>query len=301
MRFNTSTRFLATTLGVMCLAAPAQADWRAEAQAAVDDGRYLEALHYISLAKANTPRDSALTAEKENIQAKLNDERNRLVKQAKSANAKGRRKQAGSIYRAVLAVDPNNKVARAALRKMERASTLTLIQKTNTQVQAAARQNERAKKTSAQEAAPKADPSLLQDAEAALARGDAAHAIAALEKHLQIEPKDSHVVSVLDAAYKRQADADLKDGEDKRALAYLEKRFALSKTKAAEADLNALRFQIADELYAEGLKLYDNDLERAIAIWRKAVETDPGHLEARRQLDEAIAVRSTLQSINEGM
>jgi tetratricopeptide (TPR) repeat protein len=131
----------------------------------------------------------------------------------------------------------------------------------------------------------------------ALERGDWAVALADTERLLAGSAQQPEGVELKKAALYGLGKSQL--GERRTAEAY-QTLSQLARLAPGYRDGGALLIQARDRLvqqhYSEGLRLYREErLEEAIAEWRAALELDPEHANARRNLEQAQRVLQGLQ------
>jgi tetratricopeptide (TPR) repeat protein len=143
---------------------------------------------------------------------------------------------------------------------------------------------------------PEVSPLVFEIREA-LDRGEWAQALADTEKLLAGSPQQLEGVELKKAALYGLGKSQL--GERRTAEAY-QTLTQLARLSPGYRDSAALLAQARDRLvqqhYSEGLRLYREErLEEAIAEWRAALELDPDHANARRNLEQAQRVLQGLQ------
>jgi tetratricopeptide (TPR) repeat protein len=131
----------------------------------------------------------------------------------------------------------------------------------------------------------------------ALDRGEWTQALADTERLLAGSPQQLEGVELKKAALYGLGKSQL--GERRTAEAY-QTLTQLARLSPGYRDGAALLAQARDRLvqqhYSEGLRLYREErLEEAIAEWRAALELDPEHANARRNLEQAQRVLQGLQ------
>jgi tetratricopeptide (TPR) repeat protein len=143
---------------------------------------------------------------------------------------------------------------------------------------------------------PEVNPLVFEIREA-LDRSDWAHALADAERLLATSPQQPEGVELKKAALYGLGKSQL--GERRTVEAY-QTLTQLARLAPGYRDGAALLGQARDRLvqqhYSEGLRLYrDERLEEAIAEWRAALELDPEHANARRNLEQAQRILQGLQ------
>jgi tetratricopeptide (TPR) repeat protein len=143
---------------------------------------------------------------------------------------------------------------------------------------------------------PEVNPLVFEIREA-LDRGEWVQALADTERLLAGSPQQLEGVELKKAALYGLGKSQL--GERRTAEAY-QTLTQLARLSPGYRDSAALLTQARDRLvqqhYSEGLRLYrDERLAEAIAEWRAALELDPDHANARRNLEQAQRVLQGLQ------
>jgi len=130
---------------------------------------------------------------------------------------------------------------------------------------------------------------LLAEAREALDRNDYGDAIGTIDKFLVGKPGDREGLTVKKQALYGQAKSQL-DG--KQYAESIQSLTLLTKLQPEYEDSSALlkqaRARMIEQHYTQGVRFYrEEKLKEAIAEWRLVLEMDPGHANARRNIDQA--------------
>jgi tetratricopeptide (TPR) repeat protein len=276
------------------------ASHRRKAEALERSGDLRRALDEWKIALTLQPTDSAARAGTARVTGLIEQAAADRVRQGREALVRGDHDAARRHYLATLALDPANRTAFEALRALVAETRLAALR---TQPALAARAPlpsrpgapARATEPPAEDAE-EVNP-LLLEAREALERGQYGVVLADLDKLLGLDPKNVEAIELQKAALYREGRAQIdrkNDVESVRALA------ALARIDPAYEDsavlLSQARGRLAQKYYAEGLRQFrEEKLEAAIASWRTALDHDPGHASARKNIEQAERMLRALQ------
>jgi tetratricopeptide (TPR) repeat protein len=130
---------------------------------------------------------------------------------------------------------------------------------------------------------------LLAEAREALERSEYADAIGSVDKYLAGKPGDREGLTVKKQALYGQARNQM---EARRYGESIQSLTLLARLQPDYQDVPALlkqaRARLIEQHYTQGVRFYrEEKLKEAIAEWRVVLEMDPGHGNARRNIDQA--------------
>lgn len=130
---------------------------------------------------------------------------------------------------------------------------------------------------------------LLAEAREALERSDYPDALGSVDKYLAGKPGDREGLTVKKQALYGQAKSQMEAqryGESIQSLTMLTK--LQPDYEDATALLKQARVRRVEQHYTQGVRFYrEEKLKEAIAEWRVVLEMEPGHANARRNIDQA--------------
>jgi len=207
--------------------------------------------------------------------------------------------QATVAYLRVLSVDPMNDAAARALRELDaervRRAYLSRPPRVNlAALRSAAGQNAGR--------APTTDVGDLELGVMLFKQGDHAGSAQSLERHLQKYPKDEDARVYLADAYQQLGAASLRSGRKESALGYLERAQRLGYADSGElaSTIRSVRRALGDEYYRLGVHAFPSSVDKAIALWERSVQFDPGQTQAQIRLQQARRAQETMRSIDRG-
>lgn len=201
----------------------------------------------------------------------------------------------------VLAVDPENVQASRALRDMER-QKLASIQ---AQRAARARQEDAMGASGASRAAPRqraSDGSETYDLEQGLEMfkgGDVSGGLRELRRFVDANPNDRVARERIGAAVYERGQVLENEGAREQALSLYEQARQLRGDAGPgwEAHVQALRAELGDDYYAQGMRSYRTDVPLAIKQWETSLRYDPKNLKSASRLQEARKVQDKLKRL----
>lgn len=217
-------------------------------------------------ARRLSPRDRDIANELTAVTIRIDLEVTSLANKAIRAQNNGRLTEAHRAYERILELKPSHPQALAALRAKHRADALKRIARTNSQVMAAT-----------------APPPPLPVEQPAPDKQPVT-----IEIHLTtVEAISAVKANVIKAV----ANEDFDD-----ARAELLRWEALNLSEKQGKALLRERFRLADKLFAQGLDIYETDIDAAIGKWEAALKIDPTYSRARQYLEEATVLKAALAS-----
>jgi tetratricopeptide (TPR) repeat protein len=130
---------------------------------------------------------------------------------------------------------------------------------------------------------------LLAEAREALERSDYTDALGTVDKFLTSKPGDREGLTLKKQALYGQAKSQI---EARRYPESIQSLTLLTRLQPDYEDASALlkqaRTRLIEQHYTQGVRFYrEEKLKEAIAEWRVVLEMDPGHANARRNIDQA--------------
>lgn len=139
-----------------------------------------------------------------------------------------------------------------------------------------------------EEYTPEVNP-LLAEAREALERSDYADALGTVDKYLTSKPGDREGLTVKKQALYGQAKSQMEARQYPESIQSLTLLTRLQPDyEDASALLKQARTRLVEQHYTQGVRFYrEEKLKEAISEWRVVLEMDPGHANARRNIDQA--------------
>ncbi len=139
-----------------------------------------------------------------------------------------------------------------------------------------------------EEYTPEVNP-LLAEAREALERSDYTDALGTVDKYLTSKPGDREGLTLKKQALYGQAKSQM---EAKQYPESIQSLTLLTRLQPNYEDASALlkqaRTRLVEQHYTQGVRFYrEEKLKEAISEWRVVLEMDPGHANARRNIDQA--------------
>ena len=139
-----------------------------------------------------------------------------------------------------------------------------------------------------EEYTPEVNP-LLAEAREALERSDYADALGTVDKYLTSKPGDREGLTLKKQALYGQAKSQMEARQYPDSIQSLTLLTRLQPDyEDASALLKQARTRLVEQHYTQGVRFYrEEKLKEAISEWRVVLEMDPGHANARRNIDQA--------------
>ena len=139
-----------------------------------------------------------------------------------------------------------------------------------------------------EEYTPEVNP-LLAEAREALERSDYGDALGTVDKYLTSKPGDREGLTLKKQALYGQAKSQM---EARQYPASIQSLTLLTRLQPDYEDASALlkqaRTRLVEQHYTQGVRFYrEEKLKEAISEWRLVLEMEPGHANARRNIDQA--------------
>lgn len=139
-----------------------------------------------------------------------------------------------------------------------------------------------------EEYTPEVNP-LLAEAREALERSDYTDALGTVDKYLTSKPGDREGLTLKKQALYGQAKSQMEARQYPESIQSLTLLTRLQPDyEDASALLKQARTRLVEQHYTQGVRFYrEEKLKEAISEWRVVLEMDPGHANARRNIDQA--------------
>ncbi len=139
-----------------------------------------------------------------------------------------------------------------------------------------------------EEYTPEVNP-LLAEAREALERNDYADALGTVDKYLTSKPGDREGLTLKKQALYGQAKSQMEARQYPESIQSLTLLTRLQPDyEDASTLLKQARTRLVEQHYTQGVRFYrEEKLKEAISEWRVVLEMDPGHANARRNIDQA--------------
>lgn len=139
-----------------------------------------------------------------------------------------------------------------------------------------------------EEYTPEVNP-LLAEAREALERSDYGDALGTVDKYLTSKPGDREGLTLKKQALYGQAKSQMEARQYPESIQSLTLLTRLQPDyEDASALLKQARTRLVEQHYTQGVRFYrEEKLKEAISEWRLVLEMDPGHANARRNIDQA--------------
>lgn len=130
--------------------------------------------------------------------------------------------------------------------------------------------------------------------------GELRQSIFEITKFLNSYPDDPLAKQYISDAYMGMAMKLLSSNNHLEALAHFEKaqEFATDDDKKPKDFISKTRKLIADDFYEKGQRIFNKDADKAIEYWKRSIEYDPQHTNAKLRLRMALKIKEKLKSIN---
>ena len=285
---------------------------KAKAEKLTRDGRLPEALVQWRLLETLDSGNSELTRKRRVLEARMRKKADAYFQKGKELKRRGRTKEARRELLAALSFDPSHEGAIEALRAIEvvqvrRARPKMADPKPRVTAVAKATPEPGAKKA-APATAPKAakkqsepaNPS-LERAMALAKQGKHAASLPHFERHLALHPTDKKAIVLLARSQREVGFALYKAGKLEDSLPHLEAfgRYNNGSDQAAAQALKDTKWRLAQSAYEKGVRIFQNDVDKAIGFWEQALNYDPSHLKARSYLVRGRKIQETLKSLSQ--
>jgi tetratricopeptide (TPR) repeat protein len=280
-----------------------EAGYRQRATALAHAGRWAEARPLWEVLVLLDPASAEYRAQLDLAQTRMTELAAERLKAADKARQGGDLDQATLAYLRVLSADPANDAAARALRELEaervKRAFLSRPPRVNLAAMRAAAGQNAARGRAAATTEVGGD---LELGVMLFKQGDHAGSVQSLERHLQKHPKDEEARVYLADAYQQLGAASLKSGRKESALGYLEKAQRLGAPDPGELNdtIRSLRRALGDEYYRLGVQTFPSSIDKAIALWERSLQFDPGQTQAQIRLQQARRAQETLRSIDRG-
>ncbi|PUB80106.1 MAG: hypothetical protein DBO99_01715 [gamma proteobacterium symbiont of Ctena orbiculata] len=261
------------------------ATWLRSAEARERKGDLQGALYNLKVARTVSRQDSKINAAIKRVEAKINGQSDKMMKQGKQAVRQGQFTKARRYYLKILSLDPKHKSALEAMRELdERASKASMkkkVARSNSNYNNRTRKKKLAKGFH-EEAYSYSRQEILQTEGRHANLGEY---VKEIEIHLRKFPKDSEVRDLLSKILLDQAGVAFDAENYQDALGFLQRA-----ERAFNSDADRLgkiqkqRKAYGKALYLKGVRSSRAEPEHAIKYWEYALKFDPDDKKSRLRL-----------------
>lgn len=218
-----------------------------------------------------------------------------------------------------LALDPNNYFALKMMRQIEAkrvqrvqmAKTKRLLRKQKAKFAAEQKRREKLEQNkrvteeseiTAKAAVNSQEAVYLDMGKVLFKQGDWSGAIREINKFLSSNESTQEIRSILKQSHINMSQLFETRGHWDPAIQHLNDAIDNTETPQELADLKrkrtTLKTKAAEDYYIEGVKIYRDNVDRAILFWQQALNHDPSHLKAKNRLRKAEKIQQNLKLIN---
>jgi hypothetical protein len=259
--------------------------WLRAAEGHEAQGDLQRALFEYRLAKTVSRRDAPIVQAIERVQKQIEARTGKLSREAKNAVVQDKRSTARRIYLEILSLQPDNRAALAALRKLEEGDSLRALEKKvalSKHSKTDGRSPVRGTVDYAEEGYAYSRQALLEEAERP---SDARQLLQELEKHVERYPQDRELRRLLVETSLGLTEQTYQAEQLDKALSYINKAEQVSQADAKLRQIVAdARKRYGRELYNKGVISYRNEPQKALKAWRYALEFDPQDEKSRLRI-----------------
>lgn len=276
------------------------------ARAAFMDGDLALALNEWEVARTLDPKNRALSAKVTETRKLIASRTDALYAQAGEHIAAGDDDAGRTALLEMLALDPSRADALETLRGIEQRRIVAYQEQKLARMRGTA--SVARTKTPTRKPQKHVEPDAEQEPEEEaylklgqqlLADGKPGEASVEADKALRAMPDDRRARKLYSTAHTQAADEAQAQGDLETALAHYEalKRQAPKAEPKLDGKIQGLKKDLAEHYYREGLRVYREDIDRAIAYWEQSTGYDPDHRKAKLRLINAYKVKETLSRI----
>ena len=218
------------------------------------------------------------------------------LRTAEKAMDQGQTEQASLAYLKVLAVNPLNQTAAQGLRALEQEKLRTGQLARVPRIAMPTGTIPRTRPAPTTEANERRD---LDLGVMLYRQRDYPGSIRVLGKYLQDYPADGLARQYLAETHIQQGRLLVQQGKKEEALASFEKAQRLDEPDTPELinQIRALKKNLAEEYYQQGLRVYQTDLTKAMQHWQRSLQYDPNHVQAGVRLEQSRQIQKKLKTI----
>lgn len=257
-----------------------------------EQGRYADALVQWKILFTLDPQNRRYRAQILNTRAHISTMVAQLLRSGNTALENGDLVTARRSYLAALAQDPANNMALEKMRGLEYSRVWG--------IQSAKLEKLKSAEERKSETASEQERFYFELGTLMFQQGDYLGAVREIQKYLNSYSKDPQAKKLMGDALAKLAESQRQQGQLKDALDNLEqaKRYNGNKAEKPTDIENKVRKALAEDYYSKGLRARRTDLARAIEMWRKALEYNPAHANAKIRLNEALRMQKNLEKIS---
>lgn len=119
--------------------------------------------------------------------------------------------------------------------------------------------------------------------------------------HLRVFPEDRKAMELLAASHREVGISLYQEGQLRASVDHLEAMASNARVSdpKAVAALTAAKDQLAQETYENGVRIFREDVNQAIAFWHETLRYNPGHGKAQSYLAKAYKIQETLKALDQ--
>lgn len=119
--------------------------------------------------------------------------------------------------------------------------------------------------------------------------------------HLSVFPEDRKAMELLAASHREVGISLYQEGQLRASVDHLEAMASNAQVAdpKAVAALTAAKDQLAQETYENGVRIFREDVNQAIAFWHETLRYNPGHGKAQSYLAKAYKIQETLKALDQ--
>jgi len=218
----------------------------------------------------------------------------KLTLKGRQASAKQMPKAAKIFFLKALALNPLSEKTSALLTEIENNQMLAKLpnQMQNKQLTSPVQQEEKIKKQTTQ-------AHYYLEMGLILAEHNDWHgSIREINKYLSIHPNDPKAYTSLAHSYAAIAKQHEQKNQLEQALKYYTNvlEYNINYREKYQAKINQLKNDIADNYYIEGVKIYRDNIDKAINYWKRALAFKHTHVKANMRLEKTLKMKKILQA-----
>lgn len=265
------------------------------AQSLENQERLAEALfQWRVLAEVYTDNELVLQKYRK-LQQKIDQQLAKLEGHLKGRGASAVSPKNKVIYLKILALQPDNKEARAALRQLEQGKVELAATLKTEKIQTLFYANQ-------QKAKKEIDLARYNEqVQDLLESGKYVSLIQVTDSFLREYPQHQPAHQVKYNALIGLANDHLKAGHKEKAINYYEQAESVNDVNSSSLTkkITSLRGQLSNDLYVQGMKVFTTNIDKAVTLLQKSVEINPANFKAKQQLIRATKIQKNLQRIKQ--
>lgn len=255
--------------------------------------RLADALTQWRILRATFPNDPEIESQVNRIEALISAQLSGLFEQLDAATQKGNEQKIRTVYLKILALQPNNQVAKQKLRDIEWSDALDKADKKTEVINQYFAVNQQKAQRAIQL------NKMLEQAQQ-FTQDKKYNGLLQLAEKFEVEfPDRQEPTQYRLLAYTKLAERSVDNNAIEEAIPLFEKAIAVSqgKNKNLVSKTARLKKNISDQYLSQGVKSFKTDLDKAIELFTLSLEYQPENKSARQQLKRATTVRDNLNRI----